>query len=285
MMINTIAVLGGDKRQLFCAKALYDYGFNVLAAGFDLLESYGGVKLVSLDTALSLADIFILPITGVKGDVIPCYFSDEEIKISRRLLKALSEKPVFMGRAGSLKGVNANDLLKREDFAVLNAEPTAEGALCVAIKSYEKTILGSKILVIGCGRIGKILSKMLRALNAEVYVSTTGCGKYAFIKSDGNKPVYTNEINSISDYDIVFNTAESLIIDKKILENSDNDTLIIDLASYPGGVDFDAAEKLGFTAFMASSLPGQFSPMTAGEIIADTVLTILKEEYMWQKQI
>lgn len=279
MIFNTIAVLGGDKRQLFCAKRLCDLGYNVLIAGFDLLESYGELKLVDVDTAVFEADAYVLPLTGVKGGVIPCYFSDKEIKIDKKLKNALRDKPVFMGRASSLKDIEVFDLLKREDFAVMNAEATAEGALCVAIKSYEKTILGSKILVIGYGRIGRRLSAMLRALGAETAVATRSSSKAALIKTEGNKSVYTSELKSISDYDIVFNTADSLVIDRNILEKSDSGTLIIDLASYPGGVDFDTAGKLGFTAFTAPALPGQFSPMTAGEIVSDTVITILKEEY------
>ena len=278
MNIDTIALIGGDKRQLFCAKALYDKGFEVMLAGFDLLDSYGFLKLVDLDTALSEADAFILPITGVKGEKIPCYFSDKEIKIDNRFREALSDKPVFIGRSSSLKGISSFDLLEREDFAVLNAVPTVEGALCVAVKSYEKTISGSKILVTGYGRIGALLSRTLRALGAEVTVSTRSADKFARIKSDANRAVYYSELKTLSGFDIVFNTADALTITAEILNNSDSDTLIIDLASYPGGVDFNAAEKLGFTAFMASALPGQYSPMTAGEIIADTVLTILREE-------
>ncbi len=279
MNIDTIAFLGGDKRQLFCANAFYDKGFDVLLAGFDLLESYGHLKLVDTDTALKNADAYILPITGVKGDTIPCYFSDKEIKLSKKIIKYLSQKPVFMGRSSSLKGVEAFDLLAREDFAVANAVPTAEGALCVAVKSFEKTISGAKILVIGFGRIGNILSEKLKALNAEVTVATRSATKSAYIKAYGNKAVYTDELKSLDGYDIVFNTADFQVINGDILENSSNDTLIIDLASFPGGVDFTRASKLGFTAFMASALPGQYSPMTAGEIIADTVLTILREEY------
>ncbi len=278
MIINTIAFLGGDKRQLFCAKALCDKGYNVLLAGFDLLESYGDLKLVDINTALKKAEAFILPLTGVKGDIIPCYFSDKEIKIDRKLKKALCEKPVFMGRADSLKGAEAFDLLKREDFAVKNAVPTAEGALCVAIKSYEKTIAGSNILVIGFGRIGKILSYKLKSLNAGVCVATRSCEKGAYANALGLSVLNTDKLKSLDGFDIVFNTADAVVIDKEILKNSESDVLIIDLASYPGGVDFAAAGSLGFTAFTASALPGQFSPMSAGEIIADTVLTIIGEE-------
>lgn len=278
MNLNTIALLGGDKRQLFCAKALYDKGFNVLLAGFDLLESYGNLKLCDLDTALEKADAFILPLTGVKADVIPCYFSDKEIKLNKKLKAKLSEKPVFMGCAASLKGVEAFDLLRREDFAVKNAVPTAEGALCVAIKSFEKTISGSRILVIGFGRIGKVLAYKLKSLNADVTVATRSSEKGAYANALGCGALRTGEIKSLSGFDIVFNTADALVVNKNILENSESDVLIIDLAGFPGGIDFDRACALGFTAFTASALPGQYSPMSAGEIIADTVLTIIGEE-------
>ncbi len=278
MKCNTIALIGGDKRQLFCAGALYNKGFEVLLSGFDLLESYGGLKLADIDTALYNADIFILPITGIKGDIIPCYFSDKEIKLNKKLKDKLREKPVFMGKSSSLKGVDSYDLLKREDFSVLNAVATVEGAICVAIKSFEKTICGSKILVIGYGRIGKILSRKLRALGADVTVSSLKSYKHAYIKSDGNIPLYTSDLRTLNGFDIVFNTADYKAVNRDVLNNSGSDTLIIDLASYPGGVDYGEAEKLGFTAIMASGLPGQYSPSSAGEIIADTVLTILREE-------
>ena len=54
-------------------------------------------------------------------------------------------------------------------------------------------------------------------------------------------------------------------------------SLIVDLASKPGGTDFAAAQRLGCKAIHALSLPAACAPDTAGEAVARTVLTILRE--------
>lgn len=285
MNTNSIAFLGGDKRSLFAADCFLRLGFEVYLAGFDLLESFGGLIVSDMQTALSKADIVVLPVTGIRGNTIPCYFSDKELNINEDTFK---NKLVFMGRGDTLRATcptaRVYDLLGREDFAVANAQPTAEGAVQVAMENFEDTILGSRCLVIGYGRIGRMLSQMLCALNADVDVATRSAEKAAYIRADGNTPVNLSEVVTLGGYDIVFNTVPAMVIDKKLLRRSDCDTLIIDLASVPGGVDFDEAKSLGFTAIQALSLPGKCSPAAAGRIISDTILTVLGEEYSWKKQ-
>lgn len=285
MNTNSIAFLGGDKRSLFAANCFLRLGFEVYLAGFDRLESLGGLIITDMRTALCAADIVVLPVTGIRGNIIPCYFSDNELNIDKYTFK---NKLVFMGRGDTLRSLcpdaRVYDLLGREDFAVANAQPTAEGAVQVAMENYEDTILGSRCLVVGYGRIGRILSQMLCALKADVDVATRSAEKAAYIRADGNSPVNLSELVTLGAYDIVFNTVPTMVIDRKLLRRSDSDTLIIDLASAPGGVDFDEAKSLGFTAIPALSLPGKCSPAAAGRIISDTILTVLGEEYSWKKQ-
>lgn len=260
-----IVFVGGDKRQLYAARKLSAEGFDVYASGFDSFPEKGVPELSDIYEA----DVVVLPVTGVKGGTIPCHYSDKEIKIIPEKLRG---KRVIMGRSAApeCSDCMVYDLLSRESFAEANALPTAEGAVMVAMESYEGTISGARCLVIGFGRIGKALSKLLKAMNAEVTVASR-----KEIKCYSS--VYTSEINSLSGYDIVFNTADALVIDSAVLGRSDNSALIIDLAS-KGGVDFNAAEKLGFKVVHALGLPGKFSPKAAGEIISDAVLTIIKEE-------
>ena len=77
----------------------------------------------------------------------------------------------------------------------------------------------------------------------------------------------------------MFNTVPTMIFDKALLMNTDSNTLIIDLASLPGGVDFETAQKFGTDAVRALSLPGKCAPKTAGEIIKTTVFNIIEEVY------
>lgn len=287
-MINkNIVFFGGDKRQLFAASALSEVYREVRLLGFDMLISEGRLIIDNDVGCLGNADLVVMPIVGVKNGTVQTLFSDKEYKLNGETLPLLKDKLIAAGKGESFEsfGLRVYDLLKREDFTLKNAYLTAEGAVSVAMDSYEGSIANAKILVIGYGRIGKYLSRMLRALGASVTVSSRSEIKRAEIYCDGNRAVSTSELLSISDYDIVFNTADAVILDEKLLENSDSLTLIIDLASGKGGTDFAAAEKLGFCAVHALGLPGKCSPKTAGEIIADTILTIPEEEYAWQRRI
>lgn len=289
MIEKSIAVLGGDKRQIFCGKTFAKEGFKVYLAGFDKTEDYGDFIITDIETALSNGAVVVLPVTGIRGNIIPTYFSDTELKIGDREIKLLKDKIVFCGKADTIKSlcndISVYDYLACEQFAVANALPTAEGAIQVAMEKYEGLISGSNSLVIGYGRIGKILSKLLRALNSNVTVSARKEEHFEYIIADGNKPINTKDIRTLNNYDLVFNTVPTLLIDEKVLKKTDANPLIIDLASMPGGVDFDSAERLKITAIHALSLPGKCSPKSAGEITARTILNILKEEYGWQKQI
>ena len=275
MIEQTVAFVGGDKRQLFAAKALQKQGCTVYLVGFDKLKSNGELLITDFDTALKNAEIFIFPVTGIKGTVVPTNYSDKEINLTDRFLEQLKSKRIFCGKSDSLQSLSSElricDYLRREEFAVANALPTAEGAVQIAMEEYSGTIFGSRCLVIGYGRIGKILSRMLKALNAQVTVSARKADHFRYIKSDGNQAVKTQSITSLEDFDIIFNTVPKLIIDKQILARTSSDALIIDLASLPGGVDFSTAEKLGIKAIHALSLPGKCAPKTAGEIISDTI--------------
>ena len=278
-MIKTIAVLGGDKRSLFAARELNDKGFNTRLAGFDNLISYGSLVLTDVSSAVNGADAVLLPVAGVNNGVVSCPFSDSDINIYDL---NLDNKLVFAGRTGEIECKKLFNILSYDGFKRANALPTAEGALAVAVESYEDTIFGSRCLVIGYGRIGSALADILANLGADVSVSTRKTGKS--IPKRFNV-IFTEEIESLNGYDLVFNTADKLIISEKILANTSDDPLIIDLASLPGGVDLDAAGRLGFTALRALALPGKYSPAAAGRIISDTILEILnKEEYICRKQ-
>ena len=69
-----------------------------------------------------------------------------------------------------------------------------------------------------------------------------------------------------------------MIINGSMLRQLREDCLIIDLASKPGGVDFESAKRLGRNVIWALSLPGKTAPLTAGNIIRDTINNILNEQ-------
>lgn len=159
-----------------------------------------------------------------------------------------------------------------------NAVPTAEGAIEIAIAETPFTIHGSKSLVLGYGKIGKILSKDLYALGAQTYVEARKYADLAMIEGHGYEPLPLDNLKDhIHEFDIIFNTIPSLILDDEILAKVKKDALIIDLASKPGGIDFDAAKAYGLKVIWALSLPGKIAPVSSGAIIKDTIMNIIKE--------
>jgi dipicolinate synthase subunit A len=170
------------------------------------------------------------------------------------------------------------DILEREEMAVLNAIPTAEGAIQIAMEEMPVTLHGCKAMVLGFGRIGKILSDRLAGMGADVYVEARKYSDMAWIKSNGYKPVYINElIKYAGEMEVIFNTIPHLILNEEILEKINKDSLVIDLASKPGGVDFDKARALGIKAIWALSLPGKVAPVTAAQYIKETVYNLIEE--------
>ena len=161
---------------------------------------------------------------------------------------------------------------------ILNCIPTVEGAIQIAMEETARTIHNSKCMVLGYGRIGKLLSKALSSLGADVTVTARRADDLAWIEANGYNCLKTSEIKSqINNQNIIFNTIPTTILTKDVLEKIADDALIIDLASKPGGIDFDTASQLKKRVIWALSLPGKVAPITAGEIIGSTILNLIKE--------
>lgn len=285
--IKTFGIVGGDKRQLFLAKSISDSCYDVILGGFDKLQSSGALVLADVKTAIFESDAVIFPLPSVRADTsINTPFSDRTVILDEEELSELMRKPIFVSMKEkflkaypSLRDARVFDYAAKEEFAILNALPTAEGAVECAMSRYEGTIANSKCLIVGFGKIGKILARMMHSLNADVTVSARKVSDFAYISALGYKVKNTQSLRSIRGYDIVFNTVPVVIFDKELLMNTDRNTLIIDLASLPGGVDFEAAHKFNLDAVRALSLPGKCAPKTAGEIIKTTVFNIIEEVY------
>ncbi|MBR1483444.1 MAG: dipicolinate synthase subunit DpsA [Ruminococcus sp.] len=282
---RSFGILGGDKRQLYLADSLVKDGFRVVLGGFDSLQSFGDISIADMRTALVRSEAVLLPLPPVRADgSLNAPFGEGMIVFDEDEQALLRQKPIFTAMRDSLlraypalKGARIYDYAARDDFAILNAVPTAEGAVACAMSAYEGTIAGTRVLVTGFGRIGKILARLLTALGARVTVSARSASDCAYIRSLGYRCCRTDRLEDVRGFQLVFNTVPALIFDRGLLQNTDRSTLLIDLASLPGGVDFDAAEALGIDARRALSLPGKCAPKTAGEIIKTTVFRMIEE--------
>ncbi|MBE6685967.1 MAG: dipicolinate synthase subunit DpsA [Ruminococcaceae bacterium] len=275
-----IAVIGGDKRQKVCAKVLKEKGFVTKCYA---VSGEGGVP--DLKKISDTADVVLLPLPY--GDAVRINTPADITLDTDSLFKALhAHTLVLAGKADTALyskardyGIRVIDYLEREELNVLNAVPTAEGALELAIRETDITLHSSNTLIFGYGRIGKILAKYLDALGARVYVGARRAADIAWISSMGYTPFDINKPReAVSRADLIFNTVPKQLFDKELLRSVPDDALIVDLASKPGGVCREDASALGKRVIWALSLPGKTAPVSAGKIIAKTVESILKEE-------
>lgn len=283
-MFESISVIGGDMRQLTLARELKSAGYCVSLYGFDT-ECTEFIPQPPLSAVLD-ADIIVLPVpVSFDGKTVNMPFSHEKLALEILLENINPSSLVFGGRiqkeAAALlekRRIAFRDYMTREELAIRNAVPTAEGAVEIAMSELPITLNGSKCLVLGYGKIGKILSKMLMGIGAQTYVEARKYADLAMIESHGCESVPLCELkNRICEFDVIFNTVPAVILTENILQNINKDALVIDLASKPGGVDFEAANRLGIKVIWALSLPGKVAPVTSGIIIKDTILNILNE--------
>ncbi|MGN7170797.1 dipicolinate synthase subunit DpsA [Paenibacillus cellulositrophicus] len=171
------------------------------------------------------------------------------------------------------------ELFSRDDVAIYNSIPTAEGALFMAIQHTDITIHGSRCMVLGLGRIGLTLAGMLHRLGAHVKAGVLKPEQFARAWEMGIEPFYTKDLYDEGvNVDIIFNTVPEQILTSRVLTRIPHHTIIIDLASKPGGTDFRFAEKRGIKALLAPSLPGLVAPRTAGRILARTLCQLIQDE-------
>jgi dipicolinate synthase subunit A len=291
-----IAIIGGDARQLEIIRKLTELDAKLSLIGFEQLDHAftGATKEKMNEIDFSKIDSIILPVagTGLDGHV-DTIFSNEKIILSEEMLtKTPSHCTVFSGITNSyLSGITSSakrrlvQLFSRDDVAIYNSIPTVEGTIMMAIQHTDFTIHGSDVTVLGLGRVGMSVARTFHMLGARVKVGARKPEHIARITEMGLTPFHLDELSHwVKDTDICINTIPHQIVTANIISKMPVHTLIIDLASKPGGTDFRYAEKRGIKALLAPSLPGIVAPKTAGNILANILSQLLQEVYENRKE-
>ena len=284
-----IGVIGGDQRQIVTAVELAKLGIETAVYAFDKYE--GGFQEVtrctSLENTIKGSAAIVLPMPVSLDNIrLNCPLSSKEIELDElfRLFEPgqIVAGGCFNGAADSIgKNIKIYDYYEREEVCVANSVATAEGAVAIAINELPFTVHGTKTLVTGFGRIAKVLAHTLQALGAEVTVAARKLEDFAWMNVYGYHAVHIKNLSETiitGDYKLIFNSVPEIIFTKEILRNMQADTLVIDLASKPGGVDMKAAKEMGINIIWALSLPGKVAPVTSGKIIKDSIVNILRDE-------
>lgn len=284
----SIAMLGCDQREVDLAAALVGYGADLKLVGF---PENGVLKRAlhfpTAKEAIRDAKAIIAPMSNTDAaGWIRASMGPEEIEINLTEVIPLipSKTPLIIGVARPvIRGLAAQyglilvEMAEIDEIAILNSIPTAEGAIQVAMENTDITIHNSRCLVLGLGRCGSTLAQSLNALGAHVTVASRSERDLARAVALNCEQLPLALLNTRTDFDIIFNTIPALVLSRSYLRLLDSETVIVDIASGPGGCDFTAAEQLGLRAIHALSLPGKVAPKTAAEILIKTIPHLLQK--------
>ncbi|HAQ39492.1 MAG TPA: dipicolinate synthase subunit DpsA [Clostridiales bacterium] len=283
------SIIGGDSRQTYLASVLKKSGFKIIAFGLVKNTPEISDTADSLRQAMESSRTLITPIPFSKDKMninSMCGSNGNDYDLSIKTFTADLRRqhyliggnlPIEITEMCKAKNISYYDLMKDENIALLNAISTAEGAIAEAIFKSNINLHYSNVLVLGYGKCGSVLSSKLKALGARVTVAAR--------KESALTEAYTNGLDyvklgtelDISNFNFIFNTIPALILDEKILLSVSPDATIIDIASAPGGIDYECAKKLNLNAHLCLGIPGKTAPKSSAEFIAKAIIPILKE--------
>ena len=272
-MQKAIGIIGGDLRIIRICEILSKENYILYTYGFEEYD-FKDENILKCNSAEEVVNNCKNIISGMPfskdGIYLDTPFSNVKISIEE-LSKNIKHKILIAGGAskyitGQKDDIKIIDLLENEELTILNAIPTVEGAIKVAIENTEFTLHGSNCLILGFGRIGKLLAKSLLGLKVNISCMARKQLDLTWIEAYGYNKVDIRDLEQslLNRYDIIFNTVPATILDRKKLEIiKNNKPLIIELASKPWGVDFDAAQELGINVIKVPGLPGKVAPLTS----------------------
>jgi dipicolinate synthase subunit A len=282
-----IGIFGGDLRQVYMTNSLLQKGYRVTT-----YSTYEPVNHENCSQALTLSELC------EKCNILigPIPFSKDQVFVTARNIPSdltlahvaylIKEHHVLIG--GNLpspitelcdaRHISYYDLMKNEKIAILNAIATAEGTIMEAIAGSDRNLHESNCLVLGYGRCAKVLSQKLKAMDARVTIAARSEEALAYSTMYGYQAIPLSNMKCLlPNFHYIFNTIPSLILDRDCLELVDRHATIIDIASAPGGVDFEYAKHLNLNAKLCLGLPGKISPRSSAEFLVAEICTFIKE--------
>ena len=256
-----ILLINNDKRMNYLAE-------YIRQSGLDLMEYRSEAKGFDLN-ALKEVDYFILPFGGLAADgriaATDLYFTEEVMEVLKKECTILS--PIKYPRLMELlkkRPLKFDCIFDYDEVAIYNSIPTAEGVIFNIIKNTEITIHQSNILVVGAGRCGITLARDLKALGANVVVTYRKKADESRLFELGLEPLFMEDyLKELPKFDVIINSVPAMVLDKEALDLLQAECYILDIASKPGGTDFEYAKSLGLNAELAGALPSIVAPKTA----------------------
>jgi dipicolinate synthase subunit A len=267
----TVAILGGDARETETSHLVADAGASVTVFGCPPPQRDDVTIADSPEKALRGARVAIMPVPYNAADgslyapfaARPIHIRASDLTGMQRdshLIIGKADKPLI--EAAREAEVTIHEYEHDTELMHLRAPAVAEGAIRVAIEQSPLTIHDTPIGLLGYGRIGQTLAKLLISMNARVHVFARRADARAAAYALGAAPHTLEDIpNVFPELEIVYNSVPTMVLAREELTHLRRGTLVIDLAAPPGGMDMAAAESFGLKAVWARGL-GASAPRT-----------------------
>ena len=288
-----IGMLGGDRREQEIARRAAATGAQVRAYGFPWPSGgIAGVKhIADPASVLAGARFALFPIPGIAANgALFAPAASAPIIPDRATLSAMAPRAhIILGWADQNLKAHCEALsIKLHEYEwdrslMLQRTPAIiEGLLKIVIENTAITIHNAQACVVGQGTIGAVLARYLVALGAHTHVAARNAEQRAAAYVAGATPHALEELPQLApQLDLLFSTVPARVVDEDVLSRMKKSAFVADLAAPPGGIDFDAAKRLGLTAVWARGL-GSRAPITVGASqwsgIRERIEKILQEE-------
>ena len=285
-MVLRFAIVGGDKRAACLSALLWRDGHKVCTYALERAELPKEIpKAGCLQGCVYGADCIVLGVPAEAGGFLNAPLSGEKLRAEELVAALWQGQRLIGGRLGDglclaalRQGLQVEDLLRREEFAVGNAALTAEGAIGVLTANSEKSLWRGRVLVSGWGRVARLLTLRLLGLGAHVCVAARRADARAMAGAVGAESCGFAELESrIGGFDFIVNTVPARVFGDGALCAVSEDALLLELASAPGGFERTLAENLGLRVLAAPGLPGRCAPQSAAKVMCEAIYASLQE--------
>lgn len=281
------AVVGGDKRAVQLCSLLRRDGHRVTGWALEKAALPAEIPRAScIQGCVYGADCIVLPVPAEKSGFLNAPYAEKDIELAELFSAFWPGQTVVGGNLSAeccldavSEGLCAVDLMRDADFVTGNAAITAECALSLLISSTERALYNSRVLIAGWGRLAKHLAFRTTACGAEVCIAARHPADLAMAQSLGLETAETADIETvIGEFDFIVNTVPARIFTQTALCCAESGSVIMELASAPGGFDRTLAENIGLRVINAPGLPGRYSPLSAAELMRDAIYDALTRE-------
>ncbi len=275
VFLRRTAVVGGDERALRLASLLEKKGYEVHTWGLRQEEQ---------PCPLEEAELLLLPypysapqglVPNLRG--LPISFEEtlERARPGATVLLGEDAKRLPFSPAWEGKGLRFLAYGQNEAFLQTNAEISAEGALCFAMKQLPCTVMGCPALVVGYGRFGRALALKLHALGGRVTVAARSERAREHAGEEGLRAIPLEQLSEAAQgVRVLLNTVAAQVLGNETLRAFPKDALLMELASVPYGFDRQEAEAMGLAVAFLPGIPGRYPPESAAQALYDAMIRL-----------